>query len=80
MIKTLITKIREFITQSVTAISRYNMAHVRHTLAAKDALALFDHEMMLPQRGEDNTSMLQVPGSRRTVNQNIIKEDENKLT
>jgi hypothetical protein len=44
------------------ATSRYNMAQVRHTLAAEDALALFDHEPMLPQRSKDNTNMLQVFG------------------
>jgi hypothetical protein len=54
------------------------MAQVRHTLAAEDALALFDHEPMLPQRGKDNTNMLQVFRPRRTVNQNTVKEDENK--
>jgi hypothetical protein len=44
------------------------MAQVCHTLAAKDALALFDPELMLPQRGKDNMNILQVFGQRRTVN------------
>jgi hypothetical protein len=60
------------------ATNIYNMTQVRHTLAAEDALALFDRDMMLLQCSGDNTNMLQVFRPRRTVNQNIVKEDKNK--